>query len=241
MFTYKQTKIKVMKKLFLITTVITILFAACKRDKDVQPAPQPTVPLQDLTTFSYFKTGTYWIYQDSATSVLDSVYVPHDTSYSYYQNNNIQAAGNYMFYYTLTYSYLESNYCYYRISMGTYSISDGHGVGVERSNNAGTTYLMSNEFVNGNVIYHYLSYGETSYQGYYDSITINGIMFPNVAHFHDTKNASETIYTTSHGYIHPATDFYIAKNIGIVKKKIVDTQFNTVNKTFYLIRYHIIQ
>jgi hypothetical protein len=231
-----------MKKLFFLPLFIfTLFYSSCKRDVPTPQPAAPPVPLQDLTAYSYFKTGTYWIYKDSATAILDSVYVPYDTSYSYYQNNRVQAAGNYMYYDTRTYSYLDNHYCYLRISMGYYGLSDGHLVGVERTTNLGTSYLMSNEFIIGQAIYHPSSPGVITCQGFNDSININGISYNKVVHFHDTKNASELTYTTTYGYCNPTTDFYIAKNIGIVRKRIRDYQFNTVNRTWNLVRYHINQ
>ena len=119
-------------KNILFILILIFVFGACKRDTNTEPKPGTPVVYQDLTAYSYFKKGTYWIYKDSATSVLDSVYVPYDTSYSYYQNNGIQKTGNYMFYDCPAYSYLDNHYTYYRISMGNYSISDGSAV-VERN------------------------------------------------------------------------------------------------------------
>ena len=225
--------------LFLILLAITLLYSSCKKDPNTSQPSKPPVPLQDLTVYSYFKTGTYWIYKDSATSILDSIYVPFDTSFSYYQNNNIQAAGNYMYYDTRTYSYLDNHYCYYQISMGNYSIVNGY-LGVERTSHTGTDYLMVNEF-NNTLFGYWGSPGVVTYCGSFDTLNVNGIVFNNAVHFHDTNNSTEISYTTTFGYCNPTTDFFIAKHIGIVRKRIRDYQFNTVNKTWNLIRYHIIQ
>lgn len=220
-----------MKKIFFLTALTSLFFSACKRDPDpIQPSEPPYTP-QDLAAYSHFKTGTYWIYKDSTSGVEDSVYVYTDTSYSYYQNNGIQAEGNYMFYNCIALSYFDTYHYHYSISMGNYILSTKE-VGTVRvrtkpTDNVGQTYLMSNRFVSDDAIGWYLGAGMTYYKGFYDSINILGTSYYDVAKFYDDKNSSE--------YESP-TNFYIAKNIGIIKKQKLDS-----NKVWNLIRYNIVQ
>ena len=223
---------KINKPLLGITLLLGVLFGNCKCKKDPDPTPsQPAVPLQDLKAYSYFKTGTYWIYKDSATGVEDSVYVYADTSYSYYQNNGIQATGNYMYYVFKAHSYYDSYNYYYQISEGNYSISTLEN-GVERirtksGDYVGETYLMSNRFIEGDHIGLYTGTGTTYFKSKYSNLVIESQNYNNVVKFYDSQNASE--------YESP-TNFYIAKNIGIVKKEILDTV-----RTWALVRYQILQ
>ncbi len=221
-----------MKKYILLSIAILFFFTTCKKDPDVNPQTAgPAYTLQNLAAYSYFKTGTYWIYKDSTSGVEDSVYVYTDTSYSYYQTGAVQADGNYMFYNFIALSYFDTYHYHYSISMGNYSLSTGE-VGVVRMRNkptdyVGETFLMSNRFVANDVITWYLGAGSTYYKEFYDSVNILGTYYYSVAKFYDTNNASE--------YNSP-TNFYIAKNIGIIKKEKLDS-----NKVWNLIRYNIVQ
>jgi hypothetical protein len=234
-----------MKKTILILMSALSVFAGCQYEYEPYfAAPEPAIQLQDLTAYSYFKTGTYWIYKDSASGIEDSVYVFYDTVYSYYHSgNSIVSAGNYNYYECHAHSYTDTYNYYYKIDMGYYGSNGVMGtwrIKTKPGDYVGQTFLMNNYFKNGSKSYPYTSPGIVSYINYFDSINVNGNAFLNVVHFNDTKNASENL-STPFGSINPSTDFYIAKNIGIVKKHVYDTIFNTINKTDNLIRYHIVQ
>lgn len=220
-----------MKKYIYISLLIVLTFTACKKDPDTKEPSVPPYTHQDLTAYSYFKTGTYWIYKDSTSGVEDSVYVYYDTSFLYHQTGTVQADGDYMFYNTQSHSYYDSYNYNYKISMGYYSITNGQ-VGTVRIKTKpgaynGETFLMSSCFENNNVITWYLGSGSTYYKGFYNSTSILGVYYYNVAKFYDSNNASE--------YNSP-TNFYIAKNIGIIRKEKIGS-----NIVWNLIRYHIIQ
>lgn len=236
--------IRGMNRLILLTIFTAAFLSHCKCKKDdPQPNPTPAVPLQDITQYAYFKTGTYWILKDSATGVEDSVYVFRDTAYLYYQNNGIQAEGNYMFYTCQFHSYLTDYNYVHSISMGWYS-TNINSVLVEREKNnpyVGRSALMSNVFDIRYPHYYWLSPGEIRYKEWFDSLNADGIVYHNVVHFQDTENASENFIVGSIGSINPTTDYFIAKNIGIVKIQINDYRFNQKHKTQNLIRAHIVQ
>lgn len=221
-----------MKKIIFLSVLIVIFFTTCKKDPDASPQPPgPAYTPQNLAAYSYFKTGTYWIYKDSTSGVEDSIYVYTDTSYSYYQNNGIQAEGNYMFYNCIALSYYDTYHYHYSISMGNYILSTKE-VGTVRvrtkpTDYVGETYLMSNRFVTNDVITWYLGAGSTYYKEMRDSMNILGVNYLLVAKFYDTNNAAE--------YNSP-TNFFIAKNIGIIRKEKLDS-----NKVWNLIRYNIVQ
>ena len=221
-----------MKKMIFLSVLMVIFFTTCKKDPDTtEPEPGSDYVHQDLTAYSHFKTGTYWIYKDSTSGVEDSVYVYYDTSFVYHQTGATQADGDYMFYNCQAHSFYDTYDYYYKISMGYYIISTKE-VGVQRirtkpGDYVGETYLMSNRFVTDDVITLYSGTGSTYYKGFYDSINVLGNYYQSVAKFYDTNNASE--------YNSP-TNFYIAKNIGIIKKEKLDS-----NKVWNLIRYNIVQ
>ncbi len=58
------------------------VFFACKKE-DSDPAPEPKTPFpvtQSLKDWGYFKKGSYWIFRDSLTLAIDSVYVTQVSS-----------------------------------------------------------------------------------------------------------------------------------------------------------------
>mgnify|MGYP001548385849 CR=1 FL=1 len=66
-----------MKRLVYIY-FISLCLTACQKCKKKQPEPDPgfnSAVSTDLYDYAYFKPGTYWIYQDSISGILDSVYI----------------------------------------------------------------------------------------------------------------------------------------------------------------------
>ena len=220
-------------RLSYITSIVftLILLSGCKHFEYEPYFEVPPAPLEDITAYSYFKTGTYWIYKDSASAVEDSVYVFVDTNYLYHQTNTYQEEGDYMFYGFRAYSEYDSCVYYYSISMGNYILTT-HEVGCllrkyKQPNYIGATFLMTNRFVAGDQIGYYAAQGMTYYKDYYDSLQILSNSFHKVSKFHSTIN--ETMENSP-------TNFYIAKNIGIIRKEKLNT-----SQTWNLIRYHIVQ
>ncbi len=228
---------------FIIVIFISTLFSC---DYDYAPyfeAPKPQIELQDLPAYAHFKTGTYWIYKDSASGVEDSVYVYSDTAYSYYHPGNTTVSpGNYNYYEFHAYNYSNNYNYYYKIDMGYYG---NNKVPVWREkfrpgDYVGQSFLMFNSFDPSISLYAYTSSGVIRFKDYNDSMVMDTKTFYDVTHFSDSQNASENL-SSSFGSINPATDYFISKNIGIVKMHVYDTVFNTINKVDYLIRYHIVQ
>ncbi len=235
-----------MKKIIFILISSVTVFAGCQYEYEPYFAtPEPAVQLEDLTAYSYFKTGTYWIYKDSASGVEDSVYVFYDTTFQYHLGpGNIQAEGDYMYYSYRANSSIDSFSYYYDIDYGFYSPGT-NTVGVSRKkvkpgNYIGTSLLMVNYFKRNYPFGIYSSPGDLFFKTFHDSLQLNNTTYFSVASFEDTKNASES-YMSSFGLINPKTEYSISKNIGVIKIKIIDNQFNTINKIKYLVRYHIVQ
>lgn len=233
-----------MKRSILIIALFVLTLFSC--DYDYVPyfeAPKPQIELQDLPAYAHFKMGTYWIYKDSASGVEDSVYVFYDTVYSYYTSGNTFVSPGYYDYFEChAHSYTDNYNYYYKIDMGYYGLNGLLGVyrvKTKPGDYVGQSVLMSNRFDPSVPFYAYGSPGVIFFKHYYDTINLGNDFFK-VVHFNDSENASENI-STPFGSINPATDFYISKNIGTVKRRIYDTVFNTINKTDNLIRYHIVQ
>jgi len=216
-----------MRRLHLILFLSFALFACKKKDEDFQPCDY----LQDLTAYSFFKKGTYWVYKDSATSAQDCVFVYFDTVYSYHHKGNpLVKEGDYNFWDCRAHSSFDGYNYYYQIDMGFYGSNGVIGTWRKRTkptNYVGTTFLMSNIFEEGSYIGAYTSPGGIYCRGFSQHFNMHSTNFYTVVKFEDTKNASEFSCRTF---------FYIGKNIGIVRKEIVDS-----NKVWNLIRYKIVQ
>ena len=65
-----------MKKYSIIIFLSIIFFSCCKKKPYERFIPA------DLKAYWDFKPGTYWIYQDSITGAIDSVYVTKRTNYT---------------------------------------------------------------------------------------------------------------------------------------------------------------
>ena len=59
---------------YFILPALLLLFQGCKREND---PPEPEIFLFDqaMYDYCYFKAGTWWVYRDSATGMLDTVNV----------------------------------------------------------------------------------------------------------------------------------------------------------------------
>lgn len=70
-----------MKSILPILAFILIVVSACRKEEDVEPKPTPTAPPTQynyisgsITPYKY-KAGSYWIYENDSTSLLDSITV----------------------------------------------------------------------------------------------------------------------------------------------------------------------
>ncbi|MCK6648418.1 MAG: hypothetical protein L6Q66_02075 [Bacteroidia bacterium] len=223
-----------MKKVQIYIGVLflsTIILISCEKFDYEKYYEQPPDPLEDLPSYSYFKTGTYWIYKDSVTNALDSIYVFADTNYLYHQTNTTQEEGDYMFYGFRAYSSYDSCIYYYSISMGNYILSTRE-VGAllrkyKQTDYIGATYLMTNRFIEGDQIGYYAAQGITYYKQSYDSLLIGTNVFRDVVKFHHTKD--ETMELSP-------SNVYFSKHVGLIRKEKLNT-----NQVWELVRYQIIQ
>ena len=61
-------------KRFVFLALLVVYFTSCTKSAKTVPTYNLPIP-QDAFDFANFKVGSYWIYQDSISHVLDSVYV----------------------------------------------------------------------------------------------------------------------------------------------------------------------
>lgn len=203
-----------------------IVFSGCKKDPD-----QAKYIPQEIKDYMYFKTGTWWVYEEITSHIRDSMYVTlaHDTVVTLEQSSSTQG-GTYEFYEYFTHS--SFNNCKYTIYCNT--TWDRGGIlpvfrGKSTQTSAiGVTIIMTNATKIGDKVYSpYSIPSYVTYLGLYDSLSINGSFFYKVKAFNDSKNITEG---------NDSTFFFIAKNIGIVRKTIP-----LKNEVWNLVNYKIEQ
>ena len=225
-----------MKQLLYIV-IIAISLTGCQKCKDKNKQSEPSYSFAeqpDLYAYAYFKPGTYWVYQDSISGILDSVYVTFANKGSYTNGDAEVAKGLYRGTFSWFTCYMTSSYDHYQYNNWMDQSYEVHGspptVNRER-------YIMpSSGNKNGETIHTaIISIGKqlTSYPDYvyyknhYSSFQVKGVFFNQVQKWLNKQSMIDNKQDTY---------YYIAKNIGIVRREQVDS-----NRTWNLIRYHIIQ
>ncbi len=212
-------------RLSFLFFVICLAIVSCKKEKE--DPYQNHMLAQETFDYGYFKVGTYWIYKDSITGAEDCVYVfynytqidtiPENNSYEY-------DPGLYNWFDVKCHStFYNKDYQYWCNS--SYSNEyNGYLFNINRAifNGSSTVYWNNSKEI-----------GKQFYPlgGNSSIVTLVGIYnsfagCENVYLFNETKNATEELNET---------DFFIAKNIGTVKKVIYNKH------SWHLIRNKIFQ
>jgi hypothetical protein len=236
MLNLNNIKITAMKKLAYLL-FISICLTGCQKCKKKQPEPDAgfNSPVNtDLYAYAYFKPGTYWVYQDSITNILDSVYVTYANNGTYTNGDAEVAQG----YYRGTFNWFKcemiSSYDHYKYQNWmdqSYEVNGSIPVANREKyimpgsgSNFGKTVHVAITSI-GQQISAYPDY--VYYKKFYNNITINDSLFYNVQkwlNMHSIIDYEQNTY------------YYIAKNIGIIRREQLDS-----NRTWNLIRYNIIQ
>ncbi len=236
MLTLNNIKFMPMKKLAYLL-LISICLAACQKCKKNKPKPELgySAPINhDLYAYAYFKPGTYWVYQDSISGILDSVYITYANSGTYTNGDAEVAQG----YYRGTFNWFKcdaiSSYDHYKYQNWmdqSYEVN-GSSPTVNREK-----YVTSGSGSNFGMTIHTsaISVGKTLY------VSLDYVVYQNYYNLFAVKN--QTFAATQKWFNYNSnidndqnTYYYIAKNIGIVRREQLDS-----NRTWNLIRYNIIQ
>jgi hypothetical protein len=214
-----------MKEIYLkLIIVLSLLFSGCE-EKDKIPYDRISDEIKD---WIFYKTDSYWIYQDSASLQTDSIVI--ESSYikkKYHEQSMPKFDANYYYdellinynkinYYSLLKEYMSSGSCLSRVYNGgiNYCFFD----------------LDHQEL--GLVIGCYNSDGDeessTTLLTYYDAYFV---------HYNVKFNDVMEIKIEDH--IRQCINYYfLAKHMGIIKKKVV---IDTTTQTWNLIRWNIEQ
>jgi hypothetical protein len=225
-----------MKNLIYILFLCTCLMS-CKQCKKKQAEPDQgfSSPVNtDLYAYAYFKPGTYWVYQDSISGILDSVYIIFANKGTYTNGDAEVAQG----YYRGTFNWFQcdaiSSYDHYKYQNWmdqSYEVDNG-SPRVFRSK-----YIMSNSGNNAGKTLHmgavdvgkefFIYPDKVIYEKYYSSFQLQASSYLATEKWYNKKSVIDNEQDTY---------YYIAKNIGIVRREQLDS-----NRTWNLIRYNIIQ
>lgn len=237
-----------MKKLAYII-ILAISLTGCKSCKKEQP--QPTVYTQggvnqNVKDYGVFKTGTYWVYQDSTSLELDSVWVYYyketvDTADKHTANPKIcpvylygtfssRFRTNALFQYNTAFQY-----AYTPLDQVLQSVIDsangyvGMGIFIRSTKgvlllNQDMAFYTTSDLLNLNSI-------QDNY------MLKNGTIKNSVLKYHHTQDWTSYYKDMSTYTLHSHETYqYLAPNIGLVKKIVIDS-----TQVWNLIRYNIIQ
>lgn len=218
-------------KNILISFLLLSVFFSC-RQEIVERVSFKRIP-NEMKAYWNFKPGTYWIYKDSISNYIDSVYVSDlklDSGYGFQGKQKIvfQAL-------QLTTLNLNGDEIKYRVTT-TYTQNKAENFSIVYANK--TIHNPNYYFVGENTsfIYPYLvglTSENTIYSYPYNDTCVLMNLFPlyngfaDVIEFKNTRNAFE--------YANKSFSYY-AKNIGLIKYEVPDS-----NKFRRLISYHIVQ
>jgi hypothetical protein len=231
--------------LFLISLLALATLNSCIKDKKCREK-QPILLEQEMKDWIYFQPGSYWIYEDSVTKTVDSVYV---TEAKIEREEHI----------------LSSENCPYRIEDRVYittgstlgkkiqidgAYSLGTGVINDTTNTRGTATIRNQNHLGGDggfskymffpVVQGTIGRWASSWTFIkHDTIfltyEVKGKMFENVLRVHDNAN----------GAYSAETKFYHAKHVGVIRKEIYEMDKDNPNPkllhVWELINYKVIQ
>lgn len=216
---------------------ISFCLTACQKCKEKQPEPDPGFgePVNtDLYAYAYFKPGTYWVYEDSISGILDSMYVTSADKGSYTNGDAEVAQG----YYRGTFNWFKcdmiSSYDHYKYENWMDQSYEVNGsaptvnkvrLQMPNSGTSGGTTINTAIIPVGNTLYVHLDH--VVYQKYYSTFSVKTQTFSETQKWYNYNSNCDDDQDTY---------YYISKNIGIVRREQTDS-----NRTWNLIRYNIIQ
>lgn len=206
--------------------IIILIFIGCKKDNEVKTYYVP----QDIKNYAYFKTGTWWVYEEELTNKRDCVLiVSNNGGYDEFDGKSGPPKGIFEYFNCTAHSYL-NGYDYTDDCNPTWT-KDGRSIvfrGKSKPGDyVGSTILLFNKFIIGSRMYPYTQTGEVTLTAGTDSLLLKGEYYHKVHIFNDSKNSTEE---------DSPTNFFVARNIGIIRKEIM-----LVNENWNLVSYHIVQ
>ena len=232
-----------MKKCILHILLVAAICVVCSRCKHVPP-PEPcdcgeANTLEELKQWAYFKTGTYWVYEEETSHVLDTFMVLNSHDFVTSQGNEqfdyemlrTRDQYYYRFWFNEGWSALDCNNdcceCR-RLWCSKYRPGDADGQ---------SPLLTFPTFVGS---YSYLGsgdgdYGKVEVVDFLSQLPIGSSMFYDVVVELNTNSVLDQNPSTFTNEYYQVK-YYFAKGFGIIRKEIIET-----NEIWNLIDYQIIQ
>lgn len=212
-----------MKKVFTLLCLILpgiIVLQSCKKEEEVKTFPYKAIP-QEVRDYAWFDVGSYWVYEDSATKQLDSIYI-YNTQTRKGRNYNQNTPLTDFELLTVFARSAQTN-SKYDFHMGTYDDLMTNSIVILYS-----SPLLQDSLRRSEMLYHPLELnrsfnrptGAFILKDTLTSYTLNGKVYKSVKLF----------YTESDGIMdYHQSLTWIAPNYGIIKKECLD-----VPKTYWL-------
>ena len=223
---------------YILSLFICISLISCKKDGVPGTIEEPMAQI-DLD-YGYFQKGSYWIYQDSASLAIDSMYVKSSAKgYGWLTGNNNTPNDHYYQYDVFDQSTFDGReYHYISTTQGSYHDPSTanqwcvflYAIPFPYPPNAiaDEALVLDGHFVSGQPFLEGNSGYETVvFQKSFDSLKVANVYYKNVIWFQDGFNRTEN---------NSVTNTYFAKYIGIIRKEILAS-----HKVWNLIRYHVSQ
>ena len=201
--------------------ILLIVSDSCRKDKNID---RLSIIPSEVKDFALFQPGTYWIYQDSASGVIDSVYV-----YDLITGIDSTSSGNFEYFDEYcTHSNGYSDHIWVNMSWSiNYHYTPVWKSYFKPGDFIGQSYLMLYPFNTNRQYGAYTDYGTITIIGFLNNFNVLGNNYNEVICFHNTENIIE---------YHSESNYYVVKNFGLIRKELVDSL-----KIWNLVRCHIIQ
>jgi hypothetical protein len=215
----------------IIIIAVFLLFSQCKKDKPVSSPPTPDITPQEVYDYGFFRPGTYWVYKDSVSGSIDSVYVIYGIkgadTVDLGQGDGMKA---YEKYEVKMHSTFE-NYDYYIWYNATWSGKNPRRDKLfftksRPGDYVGEIILCEIPAIPGHVLYG-CGNGIVLTKEVYQSFLMDTTSYNNVVRI------SETLDCVQGGQ---SSNYYLAQNIGIIRKEYIDS-----NSVWKMLRSNILQ
>jgi hypothetical protein len=209
----------------LLCLFLLLLLVCCKHE------PPPKVcqydsSVEEMKKWYYFKTGTWWVYQEQNTGVLDTITVYYDwdglsqSGYDGFEWNGNSSLDGFNYYYTFNSSF--SIYCLNQRECTCHKVDRAKG---QAGNFVGAGQIFLYPIIKGN--YTGSGSGVSFVKDVFSSLEIQDTMFNDVALWEVQDDLSED---GEH------TRYWIGKNMGIVRAEKINA-----GEMWDLVNYSIIQ
>ncbi len=230
-----------MKQFSVLLVILSFSLISCHKDSPQVPMYNCPVS-QEAMDLAYFKPGTYWIYQDSATKKIDSTYVTSARDYSYTISGAYAQKLGYGGYFGQKACCQASSYLGLQWDYGTYFYPYTYQFQIDRRQNPkdDKTYIEDGGWgfttpyqVNkpGTIMYSAILIDTILVVTDQAFFTLNGNVLSNVIEITHTQDVPYNSAVDLH-----KTKIFIRKNYGLLRKEVPDS-----NRVWNLIRCHIIQ